>query len=174
MKFSIRILIIFSVLSIAIPACDTYSGDAEGEVELYLLESFETSDQSCAINEASVELRKHPLIAYSEFFSYNSKKHIFTISDAAAEAVEDQEHSVSGLPFAVVANGELIYTGYFWPAYSSMGCQWIIIDPLMIFGDNELRVELGYPGPLDGVEIPDKRNNEVILDIFKRDGKLID
>jgi hypothetical protein len=44
----------------------------------------------------------------------------------------------------------------------------------MLHGDNELWVELGYPGPIDGVEIPDERNHPLILDIFRRDGKLIE
>ncbi len=45
----------------------------------------------------------------------------------------------------------------------------------MIQGANELIVELGYPGLInDGTEIPDERNNPLILDIFSRDGKLID
>jgi len=161
-------------LSLSFYACDKDSGIAGGEVELYLLESYENVDQSCAIDESSVEILKHPLIGYSDFKSYNSNKHIFTISDGAAQAVEDQEHSVFGLPFAIIADGELVYTGYFWPAYSSAMCQWLVIDPLMMLGDNELHVELGYPGLVDGAEIPDERNNELILDIFRRDGKLID
>jgi len=161
MKFSHFPVIALAVLLLSFPACDKYSGNAEGEVELYLLESYETAELSCAIDKASVEIRKHPLIAYSDFISYNSKKHIFTIKKSAAKDVEELEHSV-------------IYTGYFWPSYSSAICQWIVIDPFMMFGENELRVQLGYPGQLEGVEIPDERNHEAILDIFKRDGKLID
>ncbi|MEN8202548.1 MAG: hypothetical protein ABFS28_08140 [Bacteroidota bacterium] len=174
MRITPLIWITCTVLLLSLPSCVKYSGDAKGEVELYLLESYENLDQSCAIDEASVEIRKHPLIRYSDFISYNSEKHIFTISDEAAEAVKDLEHSVHGLPFAVIANEELVYTGYFWPSFSSAMCQWIVIDPPMIFGDNELRVELGYPGQIEGVEIPDERNNEVILDIFRRDNKLIE
>jgi len=174
MKFSHFPVIALAVLLLSFPACDKYSGNAEGEVELYLLESYETAELSCAIDKASVEIRKHPLIAYSDFISYNSKKHIFTIKKSAAKDVEELEHSVHGLPFAVVADEDVIYTGYFWPSYSSAICQWIVIDPFMMFGENELRVQLGYPGQLEGVEIPDERNHEAILDIFKRDGKLID
>ena len=39
---------------------------------------------------------------------------------------------------------------------------------------NELKVELGYPGQIQGTIIPDKRNDSQILDIFKRDNKLIE
>jgi len=174
MKISPWLSAILVFLVLNFQACDKYSGNEEGDVELYLLESYENADQSCAIDESSAELEKHPLIAYSDFKSYNSKKHIFSITESAAKVVKELEHSVSGLPFAIVADKELIYTGYFWPSYSSASCQWIVIDPYMMFGDNELRVVLGYPGPIEGVEIPDERNHELILDIFERDGKLID
>ena len=174
MKLSFLFPLFFVLLLSATRSCDKWRGDAEGDVELYLLDSYQTEDQTWAIISSSITLHEAPLIAYPDFKSYNSKKHIFKISDAAAQAVMDQEHSVHGLAFAVTANGELVYTGYFWPSYSSAGCQWIVIDPLMMFGDNELRVVLGYPGLMEGADIPDERNNELILDIFRRDGKLKD
>lgn len=162
------------VLFLSFPACDTYSGDAEGEVELYLLDSYENLDQSWGIEKSSVALEKQPLIAYSGFKSYNSKKHFFRITNSAAKKVEDLEHSVHGLAFAIVANDEVIYTAYFWPSYSSASCMWLVVDPFRMSGTNELHVEKGYPWMIDGVEIPDERNNEKILDIFRRDGNLID
>lgn len=172
MKVSASVLILLVLLIVVISACEKWGGNAEGDVELHLLESYETEDQSFAIIKSSVAIQKDPLIAYREFKSYNAQKHLFKISNSAAELVKDLDHSVHGLPFAMVANDEVVYTGYFWPSYSSMGCQWIVIDPLMFSGDNELRVELGYPGQIEGMDIPDERNNELILDIFRRDDKL--
>ena len=172
MKTSFFAAILLALLFVLPTACEKWSGNAEGEVEFYLLESYETEDQSFAIINSTVKLEKKAMITYSEIKSYNDRKHIFTITDAAADLVKDLYHSVHGLAFAVTANGELVYTGYFWPSYSSMGCQWIVIDPLMLSGENELRVQLGYPGQIDGVHIPDERNNSLILDIFRRDGKL--
>lgn len=174
MKIIVWIPAAVFVLFLSFPSCDTYSGDAEGDVELYLLESYENIDQSCAIEKSSITLEKHALIAYSDFKSYNSKKHIFKITSSAAKKVEELQHSVHGLAFAIVANEEVIYTAYFWPSYSSASCQWVVVDPFMMSGNNELHVQMGYPGRMDGIEIPDERNNEEILDIFRRDGKLID
>ena len=169
--FSFSVPLALSILILV--SCDK-EPNVSGEVELFLLESFATLDQTCAIDQSAAVLKNEPLISYSEFSSYNSEKYVFTISDKAALAVENLEHSVFGLPFAVVADHEIAYTGYFWPAYSSLGCQWIVIDPLMWQGKNELHVVLGYPGPLEGSEISDERNNQLIIDIFNRDGKLID
>jgi len=165
--------LLLSAMVLIYTSCAKNAGDVSGEVELYLLESWET-DGSCEIIKSSVETRNRPLIKYSDFKSYNAMKHLFRITDNAKEAVQGLEHSVNGLPFAVVADDQLIYTGYFWPAYSSASCQWIVIDPLMLHGDNELWVELGYPGLIEGTVIPDERNHTLILDIFRRDGKLIE
>ena len=168
--FYILLITFIFVLS----GCDKINGDVTGEVSLHLLQSFETLDQTCAIIQSSIQIEEDPLIAYKEIKSYNSKNYTFSITSSAAEIVKNLEHSVHGLPFAVVADDQVIYTGYFWPAYSSASCQWIVIDPLMITGENKLKVELGYPGLVEGTVIPDERNNQLILDIFDRDGKLID
>lgn len=68
---------------------------------------------------------------------------------------------------------KLYIQGYFWPGYSSQSCEWVIIDPFSIDTDNEMKVELGYPGSVLGIEIPDERNANQILDVFRRDDKLI-
>lgn len=167
------LFLLFFALLITLPkSCDKWSDEVKGDVEFYLLDSYETLENSCAIDNSSAVIRKKPLLAYSELKTYNSSTHVFAITEAAARVIEDQEYSVRGLAFAVAANDEVVYTGYFWPAYSSLSCQWIVIDPLMILGDNELHVQLGYPGHYDGADIPDERNNDLILDIFRRDGKL--
>ena len=42
----------------------------------------------------------------------------------------------------------------------------------MIDYNNGLRVKMGYPGEVPGLFDPDHRNDEQILNIFERDGKL--
>ena len=76
------------------------------------------------------------------------------------------EHSIGGIAFAVTANEELVYTGYFVPSYSSASVQWIVIDPLFWHLTNRMYVNLGYPGLFEGAVIPDHRNDERILKIF--------
>ena len=69
---------------------------------------------------------------------------------------------------------EIIYTGYFWTGFSSLGCDWVIIDLLIYNFKKELKVELSYPGIIIGDIIPDNRNNIRLLSILKKAGKLID
>jgi len=148
--------------------------EGAGEVELYLVDSFDTPEGSFEIKSSSVVIRETPLVAYDDFLTYNADEYLFLITDEAKEAIQSLQHSVHGLAFAVTSDREIIYTGYFWPSYSSLGCDWVVIDPLMLFGDNELRVRLGYPGLLEGTDVPDHRNDRRILNQFRRDGKLID
>jgi hypothetical protein len=149
---------------------ETHSG---GKVELYLLESFTTIDHSCQIDDAGITLEDGPLIPYSDLVSYNSSEHIFELSEHGKETISDQDLAIHGKPFGVAIDGEVIYTGYFWASFSSSICQWITTDPLFIELNNGLKMQLGYPGQIDGIEIPDKRNDPRILATFKRDGKLI-
>jgi hypothetical protein len=44
----------------------------------------------------------------------------------------------------------------------------------MVEMTGELRMRLGYPGQATDGSIPDLRNEKIILDIFRRDGKLIE
>jgi len=117
---------------------------------------------------------KKPLVYYSDFISYNSKTYIFVISNDSKDRIQNLEHSVHGIPFALKVDNNLVYTGYFWPSYSSAMCKWIVIDPMRLLISNELKVYLGYPWSQSVVGIPDKRNDNQILDIFRSDNKLID
>ncbi|HBG25425.1 MAG TPA: hypothetical protein DDX10_10330, partial [Rikenellaceae bacterium] len=85
--------------------------------------------------------------------------------------IKNIDHSVSGVAFAVTANGRVVYTGYFWPMFSSASCNWVTIDPIIAEYAKELKVTLGYPGDWEGVE--DRRNDERIISILSRDKKLI-
>jgi hypothetical protein len=161
---SLIILIIFS-------SCNKYR-DIEGTVDFYLLESYETLDNSCGIDESTVETKNKPFIKYDDLLSYNSKRHYFKISDNAIKSIKNMDLSVFGIAFGIKANNELIYTGYFWPSYSSASCDWIVIDPLMISNNGKLYIKLGYPGEFENNPVIDKRNDESILNIFKRDRKL--
>ena len=146
--------------------------DGEG-VNFYLLEKYETN-QGCEIDENLIELSEDPIIPYVDIIAYNSIEYKFQFSEKAQKIVGQMDHSVLGVPFAIAEGKELIYTGYFWPAYSSASCDWITIDPMSIEYSGEAIMSLGYPGLLPGHSIPDKRNDARILEIFRRDGKLIE
>lgn len=146
----------------------------KGDVSIHLLTSFETEGNSCRIDGASVQWDSNALLNYDDLVTYDSGNYNFSLSQDGIEIVENMDHHVHGVAFALLADEEPVYTGYFWPAYSSMSCDWLTTDPLMVEITGELRMRLGYPGQATDGSIPDLRNERVILDIFRRDGKLIE
>jgi len=167
-----RAAFILVFLILCVSACEKKISNVKGEVELYLLEAYETVDKSPEIELQSIVLEQVPLISYSGIKSYHAGEHYFKVTDDAREAVEEHAWTVGGTAFAITADEEVVYTGYFVPAYSSMSVQWVVIDPILWRLNNKMYVELGYPGQVEGVVIPDLRNDPRILDIFRRDGKL--
>jgi hypothetical protein len=154
-------------------SCDRVN-EVTGDVALYLLEEYHTTGDGCPIDESSVVLEPDPLITYDGLTYYDANEYEFGITREVMEVISNMEFPVSGVPFGVTAGGKLVYTGYFWPLYSSLACPWITIDPLFMEINQSLSVQLGYPGAIEGADLPDPRNDPRILDIFRRDGKLIE
>jgi len=144
---------------------------SDDKVELYLLESFSTIGTSRQIDESAVLLKQQPLIVYADFLYYDTSDFSFGLSDKAVNAINNIQHSTFGVPFAITVNDTLIYTAYFWPSYSSGGCNWAVVDPIMT-RSGEMQVRLGYPGQFPGQTIPDRRNDRRIVNVFKNDNKI--
>ena len=143
-------------------------------IDFYRLSDYETLDNSFKIIESTVRLSDVKIISYSDIISYNRKTYTFIVSDSISDHLTDFEnYPIHGTPFALTLENEIIYTGYFWAGFSSMSCDWITIDPIDYSGENKLIVKLGYPGLVIGDTIPDKRNDDKIIDVLLRDGKLI-
>ena len=155
-------------------SCEKDGEDIPGEVEFYLLDSYETLNETAEIDPGSVILAGDPLLVYSDLKSYNAKECFFNVTDEARETIEGMEHSVNGIAFAVTANEEVVYTAYFVPSYSSASVQWIVIDPVFWHFTNRMYVKLGYPDQFEGSVIPDLRNDEQMLKIFRRDRNLVE
>lgn len=168
-KLNFYLLALVFVLS---TACENNLTDADAKVELYLIETYTKRENSMQIDEKSVVTKQQPLIAYNDIVTYNSKEFKFELTKKAIELIKNLQAPINGLPFAFKANNEIIYTGYFWPSISSAMCDCIVIDPLLIYGNNKIHVQLGYPGLIEGMHIDDKRNDTRIISILKKDRKL--
>jgi len=169
-------LIFILILSIAVVSFSCRKSSEEpvsGNIYFYLLDSYDTKSNSCEILKNTVQLANLPLIEYDDIISYNTLSHSFSISEQAKNVIQELEHSVSGLAFALTNDSKIIYTGYFWPAFSSLCCDWITIDPLRLEYDGQLRVDFGYP-TADFWNNGDPRNDSVLLNILRRDNKLIE
>jgi hypothetical protein len=154
----------------AFSGCEKYDMDIVGEVDIYLLDEYNRKSDSYAILNTGIVLEATPVLTYDEIRSYNSKSRTFDIDPAAAERMKD----LFGSAFAVAIDGEVIYTGYFWLPFSSQIVDWIVTDLLTLETSARLEMDLGYPSLMEGMKIPDKRNDRRVLSVFQRDGKLID
>lgn len=171
-----RFLLAFGLI-LVLNSCDKEDNccPSEKSIDFYYISEYQKLDNSFKIIDSTVIISDLKIIDYSNILSYSSKNYTFVVSDSISDRLNDFEnHSIHGVPFALAIDKELIYTGYFWASYSSLGCDWITIDPLDISGNNELTVRLGYPGLTLGDSIPDKRNDSRLINVLKQDKKLKD
>jgi hypothetical protein len=167
------VIIIFIILLYS--GCENYNyeGQLGYGLEFYWIKEFERIGTTSKIINSSVILSDSIIISYDNILSYNPDTYTFTVTEKTANYLNDFKYkSIHGTPFAVTVDKQIIYTGYFWAGFSSATVDWVTIDPLNYSGKNQLRVQLGYPGLVQGDYIPDNRNDKRILDVLQRDSKL--
>jgi hypothetical protein len=162
-----QIVILLTGFLIFLTCCEKDSGNG---LEFYLLKDYQKVASSSEIIAGSEKLDKYPIISYNEIISYDSTNHYFQIETAKAQEFNKQNWSVQGTAFALTINRSVIYSGYFMPGYSSLGLDWISIDPLS--SESNIRVSLGYPGDWSQLSNRDPRNDYRIINLLKQDKKL--
>jgi hypothetical protein len=166
------VLLTLALFCIIHASCEKDKSGREGEIQIYLLSDHESLGPLWEVDESKVLPEKSPIIYYQDILSYDPGNYTFKISDDAGERIRSMESGIHSRSFVLMAGGENIYTGYFWASYSSTILPWLTIDPIHAIYARELTVRLGYPGLLQGMSIPDRRNDERILSILRNDGKL--
>lgn len=158
------------ILLVGLISCEKYDRNIEGNINVFLLEEYNKSENSSQILSDGIVLSDAPLLYYDDLLEYNANDYAFKLTPEASDKLTD----LFGSAFAVTLGTEIIYTGYFWSSLSSQIVDWLIVELLKAETDDEMVVQLGYPGVIDGWIIPDKRNDKRILSVFARDDKLID
>ncbi len=153
--------------------CEKTEYPSQGVLEFYLLEDFQSYDYM-KIDENTAVLSDTALIKYDDIISYNTNTHSFRIKDSTIHYDPRDFSPLLRKAFAVTIDRDIIYTGYFWSGFLSAGCNWVVVDLVWADWKNELTVEVGYPGLIEGDFIPDRRNDGRILALLKRDHKLRD
>ena len=162
-----RLIGIMVVFSFALITCEK---DSESGLEIYLLTDFQKNSSSYEIIPGSEKLSKDPIISYNDIVFYDSTDHYFQIKASKAQEFNQTNWSVQGSAFSLTINKSIIYSGYFMPGYSSLGIDWIAIDPLSV--DSKIRVRLGYPGDWSQLANRDPRNDDRIIKVLLKDHKL--
>lgn len=171
--FKCILMIIIPLLGLVSCKNDDTESNVQSKIEIYLLKSYKTASNSKAIRNDSIVLNDTALIRNSEILWYDQTNCTFKISDNKAKWLNDfQTNATHGRAFAVTIDKIVIYTGYFWAGFSSSSVDWIVVDPLNYGGDNTLTVQLGYPGLMPHMAIPDLRNDKRIIDLLRSTNRL--
>lgn len=165
-----RSFLLFVAFILLHSGCNKESSEAGEIVEIYLLKEYSLVTNRCEIVPSSIVLKDSELISNDDILSYLRAEHKMVLKDdgmAKLESIHD------GTPFCMTVDKEIIYSGFFKPGYSSSTCfHSVTIDPLAYL-TNQISVNLGYPSTPDDFPIdPDPRDNSLLIETFKKQGKL--
>ena len=169
-------LLFLIIVAISFSSCKKTNNDLVigDKLEFYLLDEYETIENKPEIIKSTAVISTDYLISYDDIISYNSSTYTFSISGSIiSKMIEPNGIDYHTKAFAVTIDKEIIYSGYFWYATSSSICDWITIDPILS-GENALKVNLAYPSNSFASSKNDPRNDQRIIQLLKKDGKLID
>lgn len=165
----------------------TFAASAQGpekccHVELYLLNGTYTfrpdnfspigyfmPQHSYLMDTAWV--RDEEIIGY-EIPRDSSQPYYINLKPATAHRLDSIAKKVptfDGLPFAVVVDGTPVFGAYLWNLNSSFGCDWILAMPW----PDRIGLYPGLPHYCFTAEHPDPRGESLIMDRFRRTGRLI-
>src|SRR5688500_12346566 len=165
----IRLLLWIPVLLAGL-ACEKATVKAPGDqlVEIYALEYYQRVQNKCQVDASTAVLKANPVIHNDEILSYSKSSHEFQLTDQGKQAAASFiDHYV----FAVTVNKEVVYYGFFKLLTSSSSCDHSLTMNIA-YPSGNLSMELGYPGPMQGVTIDDQRNNSKLLAALETQGKL--
>ncbi|MFZ2340629.1 MAG: hypothetical protein WAW07_13020 [Bacteroidales bacterium] len=161
------LFIIITAITSALVSCEKQS---ESGLEIYLLTDYLKKSPGAEIISGSEKLSENPIISYNDIILYDSTEYYFQISESKAQELRQIKWGTQGTAFSLTINKQIIYSGYFMPGYSSLGLDWISIDPLAF--DSKIRVTLGYPVNWPQFQGPDPRNDARIINYLRKDNKL--
>ena len=119
-----------------------------------------------------LELEKDPLLSINDIVSYRKETHEIEMTADGYERIRGLSVPVNGRAFAVCVNGQPIYSGAFWVAYSSLSFDGVIIEVTRATKEHPvLQISLGYPGPAF-FQGDDPRSDPGILKALEQAGKL--
>lgn len=156
------------ILIIVLHSCDKNWASGR-DVEIYLLAQGDLVQGSCKVDPPTAKLASRPVLRSDDIISYSSSTYIFTVKAEAFVGLEDLSDKTL---FAVTVDKEVIYYGVVKPFYSSSSCDQSITMNNTRQG-NTIEMRLGYPVPLSGVVIDDKRNDPRITGALQELGKLV-
>lgn len=142
-----------------------------GEFAIYLTAADLAVAEIDRIDLDQVELESSPILSSADIVSYLKDTHEMTLTEEAAQRIEHVETTTLGRPFVVCVGRERIYSGAFWPMWSSASYDGIVIEvPLM--NKQTIQLRRGYPSA-QHFRGPDPRSDPRVLRTLRQSGKTI-
>jgi hypothetical protein len=139
-----------------------------GEFSIYLLAQHVATHQLSTLDD--LDLEQEPILSISDIIAYSWETHTIELTNSAYERMAELEVPVDGTIFVVCLGREPIYTGAFWPMYSSLSFDGVVIN-LPLTDDHTMQITLGYPSP-SFFTGKDPRSDPRILQSLERADKL--
>jgi hypothetical protein len=166
------LFLIFTLILSLLAGCTTatLTPVREEGFAIYLL--VENISPQIPANLDLVELSSQPILSSEDILSYTAATHEIEMTTEGYRAISALSVPVTGLSFVVCVNHQPIYAGSFWPAYSSISFDGIVIDPILATEEHPvIAIQLGYPGT-DFYSALDPRSDLRILQALDGAGKL--
>ncbi len=121
---------------------------------------------------SNLELADEPIVAPVDIVSYYRNTHEIELAVEAYDRLSGLEIPINGKVFVVCVDRQPVYWGAFWPGYSSMTFDGVIIlTPLFLLDRHAIQIELGYPSE-SFFTGEDPRSNPDIMQSLQKTGKL--
>lgn len=137
---------------------------------IYLLADSKPTESPAVLDHLDLESR--PVLTIDDIVTYAKATHEIELTSAGYERMHGLRVPTNGIAFAVCVDGEPIYRGAFWAAYSSQSFNGIVIDPTLATAEHPvIQIRLGYPVS-DLFHWDDPRSDPRILQALEQAGKL--
>jgi hypothetical protein len=170
MKTSIFSLIVLFLLTLVGCSSTNPTPSYEEGFAIYLLAENISPKQPASLD--LLELARHPFLSSKDIVSYSQAAHEIELTQNGYMTIAAMSLPVTGVSFAACVNGQPIYVGSFWPGYSSLSFNGIVIDPILASLEHPfIYIQLGYPGS-DFYDAVDPRSDLRIMQALDQAGKL--
>jgi hypothetical protein len=168
MKSKLQLVVLLVCMAFVHAGCSKSSTGVGTKVEIYLFSTSRNELNKCKVDEANSIVRNEAFLQNDDFLQYDKTNYEFTITSSAAQKVSTL---LDATPFALTVDKQIIFIGFYKPSISSSSCDHSITMDTYL-GINTITFRLGYPGPLPGITINDQRNNALLLETLRAQGKL--
>lgn len=144
--------------------------ESVGEFSIYLTTQEAPAASLSQASLDTLELENQPILSGDDVLRYSRETHEIVLTSPAYERINQLSVPTGGRGFVVCVGNERIYTGAFWPLFSSQSSDGVVIEVPLV--DQSMRIQVGYPEPLDLFKGEDFRSDVRILQSLERAGNL--